>query len=214
MFVALPQWAMLPLQFESNCKMPVRNRRDLSYYTVIYWYLVRVLFNHWTISVSLYSCGNTTKTVPCGREKKTKLPKCNRPCKIPSRCHHINEHKCHIGECPACFEKCLLETNCNHPCVVRCHAAVKVQIVDKNFKPAGPWDIQPEKFEIQKLPHPKCEIKVSVECIGGHEVALWPCHESMPSSCGRICGRQLFCGNHVCEKICHAVADKTSTKVC
>lgn len=164
----------------------------------------------------IHRCGNTTIEVPCGREKKTKSPKCNLPCKIPSKCHHLNAHNCHMNECPSCTEQCLLTndvTNCDHPCRAKCHDAVKVQIIDKNFKPAGPWDIQPEKYEIQKLPHPKCEVKVPVECIGGHELALWPCWNSNPASCGRICGRNLKCGNHVCEQMCHTVEDKTSKQV-
>lgn len=162
------------------------------------------------------SCGNTAIQVACGREKKTKPPKCPLPCKIRSKCHHINEHKCHMDECPPCMEPCLLEndtTKCIHPCSARCHDAVKVLISDKNFKPAGPWDVQQEKYEIMKLPHPKCEIKVPVECIGGHEIALWPCWDSKPNSCGRNCGRALKCGNHKCEKLCHTVDDKTSMTV-
>lgn len=161
-------------------------------------------------------CGNTVIQVACGREKKTKAPKCPLLCKIRSRCHHTNEHKCHMGECPQCNEPCLLEndtTNCDHPCTARCHDSVKVLVTDKNFKPAGPWDVQPEKYEIQKLPHPKCEIKVPVECIGGHETVQWPCWDSKPNSCGRICGRSLKCGNHKCEKMCHTVDDKTSMTV-
>ncbi|XP_031617999.1 NF-X1-type zinc finger protein NFXL1 isoform X1 [Contarinia nasturtii] len=158
-------------------------------------------------------CGNTSMDVPCGREKKTKPPKCNLPCKIPSKCHHNNVHNCHMNECPSCNNICMLTndvTNCEHPCRAKCHDAVKVLVVDKNFKPAGPWDIQPEKYEIRKLPHPKCEVKVPVECIGGHELALWPCWNSKPASCGRNCGRTLKCGNHLCEQMCHIVDDKTS----
>lgn len=165
----------------------------------------------------LYSCGNTVIQVACGREKKTKPPKCPLSCKIRSRCHHANEHKCHMGECPQCNEPCLLEndtTNCIHPCTARCHDSVKVLISDKSFKPAGPWDVQQEKYEIMKLPHPKCEVKIPVECIGGHETVLWPCWDSKPNSCGRMCGRSLKCGNHKCEKMCHTVDDKISMTVC
>lgn len=155
-------------------------------------------------------------SVNCGREKKTKPPKCNLPCKIPSKCHHTNVHNCHIDDCPPCIQQCLLEndtTNCQHLCTAKCHDAVKQQIIDKNFKPAGPWDIQQEKYEIRKLSHPKCEVKVSVDCIGGHETVLYPCWNSKPSSCGRICGRKLKCENHVCELLCHSVENPSSMKV-
>lgn len=152
-------------------------------------------------------------TVPCGREKKTKPPKCLLPCKIQSKCHHSNPHNCHANDCPPCKQTCLLpndETNCEHPCQAKCHDAIKTQIVDKNFKPAGPWDIKHDRYEIKKLPHPKCEVKVEVGCIGGHEVSLWPCWNSKPASCGRICGRSLKCTNHLCHLMCHDGVDKAS----
>lgn len=174
-----------------------------------------ILYN--TKILHSFSCGNTAISVPCGREKKTKPPKCHFPCKISSKCHHINEHNCHMNDCPTCTKQCLLQndtSNCSHLCTAQCHDAVKVQVTDKNFKPIGPWDIQPEKYEIRKLPHPKCEVKVPVTCIGGHETELFPCWNSKPSSCGRICGRALKCGNHVCERICHAVEDIKSVTVC
>lgn len=49
-------------------------------------------------------------------------------------------------------------------------------------------------------------------CIGGHEKILWPCWNSQPSSCGRKCGRQLYCGNHFCQNQCHNVTDLTSKR--
>lgn len=104
-------------------------------------------------------------------------------------------------------------TGCEHLCPVKCHDAVKTQIIDKNFKPAGPWDVQPEKYEIRKLPHPKCEEKIAVQCIGGHITELWPCWNSKPMSCGRICGRKLKCTNHVCEQFCHNVKTPESIEV-
>lgn len=174
---------------------------------LLYWH--RTLF-------FLSRCGNTAITVPCGREKKTKPPKCNLPCKIASKCHHTNHHKCHINECPPCVQPCMLEndtTKCSHPCAARCHDAVKVQIINKNFKPSTPWEAQPEKFEIKKQPHPPCGEKLSVECIGGHEISVWPCWNSKPMSCGRACGRKLKCGNHVCELTCHVVENKASKEV-
>lgn len=165
----------------------------------------------WLNCGRIFRCGNTTISVPCGREKKTKSPKCFMACKIPSKCHHTNYHKCHMNDCPPCVQQCLLPndtTGCEHPCVSKCHDAVQIKIVDKNFKPAGPWEAQPVKFEIAKLPHPKCEEKVLVECIGGHETVSRPCWDSKSMSCGRICGRPLKCGNHVCDLLCHAVDDK------
>lgn len=62
------------------------------------------------------------------------------------------------------------------------------------------------QYEYRALPHPRCEEPVSVTCIGGHEVANWPCWNSKPTSCGRECARKLKCGNHNCALVCHPVA--------
>lgn len=66
------------------------------------------------------------------------------------------------------------------------------------------------QIEIQKLPHPPCNVEVPVVCIGGHEEVQWPCWNSQPSSCGRKCGRALLCGNHFCQNQCHSVKDLSS----
>ncbi|XP_055702161.1 NF-X1-type zinc finger protein NFXL1 [Phlebotomus papatasi] len=155
-------------------------------------------------------CSKTVIEVPCGRERKTRPPKCHLPCRRPSKCHHDNPHNCHQDDCPTCTKKCGLfndTTKCAHPCEAKCHDAVLVRYVDKNWRPAGPWDVQPEVTEITRLPHPKCEIRVPVSCLGGHETIPWPCHDAIPRSCGRSCGRELKCGNHKCEKECHPVKD-------
>lgn len=33
--------------------------------------------------------------------------------------------------------------------MVRCHDAVRVAVVDRNFKPVGPWEKAPEKVKEQ-----------------------------------------------------------------
>ena len=43
-----------------------------------------------------------------------------------------------------------------------------------------------------------------------------PCSQVKPYSCGRVCGRTLACGNHVCEQACHTVTeapDQTSVSL-
>ncbi|XP_058459485.1 NF-X1-type zinc finger protein NFXL1 [Malaya genurostris] len=160
-------------------------------------------------------CGGTTVDVPCGREKKIGSPKCRLPCRIHSKCHHTNPHSCHQGECPPCQQVCALvndSTKCEHLCGAKCHDAVRVVTKDKNHKPVGPWDVPMEIVEIKKLPHPQCEVKVPVTCIGGHETSLWPCYNSKPATCGRACGRALRCGVHTCPLPCHTVKKINSTE--
>ncbi|KAM7357795.1 NF-X1-type zinc finger protein NFXL1 [Cochliomyia hominivorax] len=152
-------------------------------------------------------CGKTKRTVPCGRERTARVV-CLEPCRIPSKCHHENKHRCHKNECPPCNQPCGLPndtTKCGHKCLARCHASVKVA-KKSNPDTTNVWE-PTKQFEFKQLPHPQCEQKVSVTCIGGHEVAEWPCWNSKPSSCQRLCNRVLRCGNHKCSLVCHAVPD-------
>ncbi|XP_030375185.1 NF-X1-type zinc finger protein NFXL1 [Scaptodrosophila lebanonensis] len=142
-------------------------------------------------------CGKTRKSVPCGRERNARII-CLELCRITSKCHHSVKHRCHKGECPPCGQPCNLPNDisgCGHICKARCHAAIRVPISSASAK----------KYEYKAQPHPRCEQSVNVTCIGGHEVAMWPCWNSKPSSCQRKCARKLKCGNHKCNLVCHAV---------
>nr|CAD7403377.1 unnamed protein product [Timema cristinae] len=152
-------------------------------------------------------CGNTAITVPCGRKRKTKPPRCNRQCKIEADCHHPKRenHKCHFGDCPPCRQVCgKVRADCPHPCPAPCHSAVWVR-VDGDHKPAGPWEKVTPQLQMVDLPCPNCMVPIPVTCVGGHETCDWPCHRAKPSSCHRPCGRALSCGNHLCSLLCHTV---------
>ncbi|XP_053955812.1 NF-X1-type zinc finger protein NFXL1 isoform X2 [Anastrepha ludens] len=158
-------------------------------------------------------CGKTSKRVPCGRERTARVM-CMEFCRIPSKCHHPNKHRCHKSECPPCNQKCgqpNSTTGCQHICEAKCHAAIKVVKQNAENGNAKVWDIG-KKFEFKMLPHPPCEQKVSVTCIGGHEIADWLCWNSKPTSCQRKCNRELRCGNHKCELVCHSVPDLQDMK--
>uniref|UniRef100_A0A1B6MK23 PHD-type domain-containing protein n=1 Tax=Graphocephala atropunctata TaxID=36148 RepID=A0A1B6MK23_9HEMI len=152
-------------------------------------------------------CGATAITVPCGRNKKTRPPRCFKPCRIPPDCHHIQRdpHRCHFGSCPPCRQICdLPHDNCPHVCPKTCHSAVLVNVLD-NFKPAGPWEKVAPQLELRALPCGDCWDSVSVSCLGRHEVTNVPCYRARPYPCGRPCGRSLPCGNHTCGAACHEV---------
>ncbi|XP_071087920.1 NF-X1-type zinc finger protein NFXL1-like [Haliotis cracherodii] len=173
-----------------------------------------------TVSLSCF-CKSTSITVPCGREKDMKPPKCNRKCQIPPNCHHPrrDKHRCHFNECPPCQQKCLLPLHqCDHTCPVKCHDAVKVKVEDQRPR-AGPWDARPALvIQTVKKPCPPCQVPIPTECMGKHEVSNIPCAEVAPYSCARPCDRQLGCGNHTCSILCHIVTGSvdqhTSGKNC
>ncbi|KAG7160847.1 NF-X1-type zinc finger protein NFXL1-like [Homarus americanus] len=159
-------------------------------------------------------CGASTITVPCGREKTTKPPKCSKRCKLPPNCHHPHrqKHKCHQGPCPTCRISCGLKLKCGHICPVPCHDAVPVKIVDTK-KRAGPWEpVAAPHIEIQKKPCPPCQVPVPTTCFGQHENPNWPCGDLRPYSCGRKCGRSLDCTNHTCDLECHMVESAPDDK--
>ncbi|KAJ9577747.1 hypothetical protein L9F63_005667 [Diploptera punctata] len=150
-------------------------------------------------------CGLTVLTVPCGRKKQTRPPRCTKPCRISPDCHHpVREpHRCHFGDCPPCKQICDKNLKfCEHKCPAPCHSAVWVKVED-NHKPAGPWEVVQPQIELKALPCPDCKVPVPITCLGGHEVSNWPCYVANPTSCHRECGRQLACGNHTCTLPCH-----------
>ncbi|XP_065556677.1 NF-X1-type zinc finger protein NFXL1-like isoform X2 [Artemia franciscana] len=163
------------------------------------------------------ACGASRITVPCGREKNVKPPKCGKQCQVPSDCHHPERrrHLCHFGKCPPCKRECGLNyPDCDHICVTPCHDNVLVKVdSDTGKKRSGPWEkLKEPSIEIRKLPCPPCDVPVPVTCLGGHETKNWPCHNSKPSSCYRPCGQVLLCSNHICSRPCHKVEDGRNLK--
>uniref|UniRef100_A0A8C1VL09 Nuclear transcription factor, X-box binding-like 1 n=1 Tax=Cyprinus carpio TaxID=7962 RepID=A0A8C1VL09_CYPCA len=162
-------------------------------------------------------CGSTMISVPCGREKSTKPPRCKELCRKPPSCHHSSQeqHRCHFGPCPPCKQPCQRPlAGCVHLCPAPCHDQVLVKATDRALL-AGPWE-QPSTpaFVRMALPCPSCMVPIPTACLGEHEVSPVPCHTRGPFSCGRSCGRNLACGNHTCILECHHVtavpnSDKT-----
>ncbi|WAQ98797.1 NFXL1-like protein [Mya arenaria] len=163
------------------------------------------------------SCKATKITVPCGREKVTKPPRCNHPCKNPPDCHHPEriKHRCHFGECPTCRQVCHKQLpNCSHVCPASCHTAVKVKYKD-NKKRAGPWEGGPRIIEqVVDRPCPPCMVPIAIQCYGMHETGSFACSVVKPYSCGRQCGRNLICGNHTCSRMCHVVEGSQEPDAC
>ncbi|XP_021938982.1 NF-X1-type zinc finger protein NFXL1 isoform X3 [Zootermopsis nevadensis] len=164
-------------------------------------------------------CGLTVLTVPCGRKKQTRPPRCSKPCsglgpslisarRIKPNCHHPSRepHRCHFGDCPPCQQVCgMLLDPCKHKCPAPCHSAVWVKVEEDQKKPVGPWDKVQPQVELKALPCPRCKVPVPVMCLGSHETLDWPCYVANPTSCERECGRMLMCGNHTCRLLCHTV---------
>lgn len=144
-------------------------------------------------------CGATSLTVVCGKQRTTKPPRCTKPCKIASNCHHPQQviHKCHEGTCPTCKQICGLRLSCGHLCPEPCHDNVPSK------KVLRPWE--PISNLVEKLPCPPCVVPVGVACKGKHDIFMFECHQAREHSCGRSCGRLLACTNHACQLNCHVI---------
>lgn len=167
-----------------------------------------------TLSVDIYCfCKSTWITVPCGREKFTRPPRCNQNCRIPSDCHHPlrKPHRCHFGSCPSCDEVCDKPlTSCGHKCPELCHDVIKVKKKVNPLLYAGNNNIP--QFDIIKKPCPPCIEPMKLECLGKHEINEFTCSQLGPYSCKRPCGKQLACTNHTCTLDCHEVIDAPDEK--
>lgn len=155
-------------------------------------------------------CGSTVLTVPCGREKVTKPPKCAEFCSHPPDCHHPKRkrHHCHYGSCPPCHQRCDLPLPCGHPCPVSCHDNIRDQSkLLKSFSNGFPAvsKSNSESTKKEPVPCPPCVVPVEMSCLGKHEISSLACSSAKPFSCARPCGRQLLCGNHTCQLECHVV---------
>ncbi|XP_061664991.1 NF-X1-type zinc finger protein NFXL1 [Syngnathoides biaculeatus] len=156
------------------------------------------------------ACGAASLSVPCGRERSTKPPRCKEICRSPPSCHHAarERHRCHPGPCPPCTQPCLLPlVGCAHTCPSPCHDRVRLK--SQQAQLSGPWEQPTEPaFVTKALPCPPCQVLLPVSCFGEHEVSAVPCCRRERFSCKRPCGQPLSCGNHACARECHLLDSK------
>nr|XP_046185217.1 NF-X1-type zinc finger protein NFXL1-like [Oncorhynchus gorbuscha] len=145
-------------------------------------------------------CESTSLTVPCGRERSTKPPRCKELCRSPPSCHHPSRetHRCHPGPCPPCRQACLLALKrCQHPCPQPCHDQVMVKTSDRVL--AGPWEQSSEPAFVRKaLPCPPCLVPIPTACLGEHEAGP----ECVVCEEGCVNPRSPGCP-HPCLLACH-----------
>ncbi|CAM4893606.1 unnamed protein product [Rotaria socialis] len=153
------------------------------------------------------ACGQTSVTVPCGCEKQTRKPRCNKLCLKPSDCHHAERepHLCHFNDCPDCKQQCNLSLkNCSHLCSATCHDSVMVK--EEVNSSNTPWGMKEKEKLIRKsLTCPPCQVPTTVECFGQHTSRVIPCSQARSFCCGQVCSRTLKCHNHLCNRPCHVV---------
>lgn len=65
--------------------------------------------------------------------------------------------------------------------------------------------LMPAPMTLAQVICPPCPGLVDRPCLGLHLRAQRKCHDNPWFSCGKPCGNWLPCGNHKCQKECHAV---------
>ncbi|XP_034255389.1 NF-X1-type zinc finger protein NFXL1 [Thrips palmi] len=167
-----------------------------------------------TASVSC-NCGASVIHVPCGRQRRTRAPRCSKLCLNPPECHHKKreDHACHFGHCPPCTQVCNMQhSQCGHNCSKPCHSAVWMKV--ERQAPAGPWELAAPQLVQRNLPCPPCSEPLQVICLGKHDTTTMPCHAAKSMSCGKKCGRNLKCTNHLCDLECHTVNGDEDCETC
>ncbi|CAF0811312.1 unnamed protein product, partial [Didymodactylos carnosus] len=171
------------------------------------------------------------RTCPCGKTKYENLPcsedimPCGDTCGKRLDCgKHFCMRRCHLGDCETCRQMTTKKCRCGlkeksvpccqeYLCETKC---TKMRICGKHqckkksqrSTPNVPWTLK-EKSKLikQSLPCPPCQVQTSVSCFGAHDTKLVPCSMAQQYCCGKICGRTLKCGNHICNLPCHDVKD-------
>ncbi|KAH0520241.1 NF-X1-type zinc finger protein NFXL1 [Microtus ochrogaster] len=174
------------------------------------------------------SCGKAKVTVPCGRERTTRPPKCKELCSwlflififkvSPIPCHAVGPY--------SCKRLCGRMLHCqNHTCMKECHKVTEVD--DSTVKnKAGPECLQCEegcsKPRPLGCPHPcvlpchpgkcppcvqmlrlKCHCKITSLYVECRKIATADINEkNLLSCCKNQCPKELPCG-HRCKEMCH-----------
>ncbi|CAG5121642.1 unnamed protein product [Candidula unifasciata] len=166
-------------------------------------------------------CQNVSVNIPsqyrcfCGRRRDPNYKRgeiahsCGETCRKKRKggCKHTCTILCHPGPCPPCFAMVWLTCDCGKIRKnVRCSAAVSFkcdQICDKKLNcldhncqevcHAGPCS----PCLVYKMQECFCK-KMTRKAMCGSEEFV-----QTSFSCEKPCGKELACGNHVCEELCH-----------
>ncbi|KAI7903173.1 uncharacterized protein BX663DRAFT_560725 [Cokeromyces recurvatus] len=168
---------------------------------------------------SMRNCGRHQCGVKCCPAMKVKgkrrpgtefLHDCPLQCDQLLSCGiHRCQDKCHKGKCRPCLEATFEDVTCHcgrtrleppvrcgtklppcpHPCI-RPNPCGHIRFLNHNCHP-------------DNEPCPPCPVLINRRCLCGKtELKNVPCYRESPR-CGRVCGKPLRCGKHICLKSCH-----------
>ena len=152
--------------------------------------------------------------VKCGRKQPNKDPL--------AKCNHICKKLCHdIVDVAKVLEYAKKKKKKKTEKAEQNDESATPPVVNawgKNLPVASPKSVSISTEEEKKLIEearlcPPCNAKVKRECIGKHKVYQVKCSSEVRFACGELCGRELACGMHKCQKECHDV-DKEACETC
>lgn len=172
------------------------------------------------LSISKF-CNKEFTTVPnryfcyCGKKENPEfdpwLPphSCGDLCGRTLPCGHVCNERCHPGPCPPCPRIVTITCPCGKTKrTVRCSLQHQESPENLCSLPCLKW-LPCGKHRCRHKCHygpcPDCPFTIHQTCFCGSESRDVPCGKDVPEhySCGKICGKPLACGHHVCSLPCH-----------
>ncbi|KAI1299236.1 Transcriptional repressor NF-X1 [Halotydeus destructor] len=162
----------------------------------------------------LYKCKRRcNKKFSCGRHKCTaecctvQEHNCAQPCSKKLKCgQHTCSEPCHRNPCQPCWNVSWEDLTCS------CGSERKLPPINCGTRPpvcgkicnrVHPCGHPPSHTCHSDAECPPCTVIVSKLCFGRHQ-ELKSVHCYLKGlSCGKWCGREMSCGQHLCERVCH-----------
>lgn len=166
------------------------------------------------------ACQNVVKDVPrdyycfCGKQKNPQYTRqdiahsCGEVCGRIEGCPHACTLLCHPGPCPPCQANVKRECGCGRTTkIMQCCLKESIEC-DAICSKLLSCELHTcsEKCHTGKCP--PCAEKVDQKCHCTKQQRQVACtrdsHDKHNYSCGKICGRDLSCGDHKCKDCCHS----------
>lgn len=165
------------------------------------------------------ACQNITKKVPheyycfCGKLKNPQYNRsdvahsCGDCCGKSDACVHPCTQLCHPGPCPPCQATVTRKCGCGRSeKMMQC-----CQKDDLECDARCDKELNCEAHRCERKCHgglcEDCEMEIEHVCYCGRKQKSLPCTKennvSLKYSCANVCDKQLKCGNHRCQRLCH-----------
>ncbi|XP_037820820.1 protein shuttle craft isoform X2 [Lucilia sericata] len=165
------------------------------------------------------ACQNVEKEVPrdyycfCGKLKNPTNNRqdiahsCGEVCGRVEGCAHACTLQCHPGPCPPCQAQVKRECGCGKTSkIMQCCLKETIEC-DSTCEKLLNCELHTCQEKCHEGKCPACKEKVDQKCHCAKQERQVTCtresHDKHNYSCGKICGKNLTCGNHQCKDSCH-----------